>query len=63
MQVDLDVVDIDPSMVTIAIEWFGFSPDDRMRAHVADGIEFLKSEAEKGWSFVASCIMHITYEL
>ena len=44
------MVDIDPSMVTIATEWFGFAPDDRMRAHVADGLEFLKSEAEKGLS-------------
>ena len=51
IQVELDVVDIDPSMVTIATEWFGFCPDDTMRAHVADGLEFLKSEADKGLSF------------
>lgn len=47
-EVCLDVVDIDPEVVTIATEWFGFSPDDKMMAHVADGLQFVKEEKEKG---------------
>ena len=45
------MVDIDPTMVSIATDWFGFSPDDRMRVHVADGIDMIKSESEKGLQF------------
>lgn len=39
-------------MVSIAKEWFGFCPDDRMRVHVDDGIQFIKSESEKGLCYV-----------
>ena len=35
-------------MVSIATEWFGFVPDDKMRAHVADGIQMIASESNKG---------------
>ena len=51
LQIALDVVDIDPTMVSIATDWFGFSPDDRMRVHVADGIDMIKSESKKGLQF------------
>lgn len=47
-QVSLDVVDIDPEVVAIATEWFGFCPDDRLKVHVADGLAFVRKEAEKG---------------
>ena len=45
-------------MVSIATEWFGFVPDDKMRAHVADGIQMITSESNKGgvlFYFVCVC--------
>ncbi|XP_052790204.1 eEF1A lysine and N-terminal methyltransferase-like [Mya arenaria] len=47
-QVHLDVVDIDPEMVTVATEWFGFRPDDQLKVHVDDGLKFIQQEAKKG---------------
>lgn len=41
-------MDIDPEIVTIATEWFGFVPDDKLKAHVADGLEFIQAERTKG---------------
>lgn len=37
----IDSVDIDPAVVFVAREYFGFREDDRMRAHVADGRAFI----------------------
>ena len=51
LQVILDVVDIDSAMVSIATEWFGFAPDDKMRASVADGIQMITSESDKGYFY------------
>ena len=49
-------------MVSIATEWFGFVPDDKMRAHVADGLQMIASESKKGgvlfyFASVFSCLM------
>jgi spermidine synthase len=38
----IDVVDIDPEVVRIAREFFGFRPDARLRVHVADGRQFIE---------------------
>ena len=45
-------MDIDPSIVTIATDWFGFKEDDSLRCHVADGLEFIQKEVEKGKKFI-----------
>lgn len=38
----IDVVDIDPEVVYVAREFFGFREDSRMQAHVADGRQFIE---------------------
>lgn len=38
----IDSVDIDPLVVAVARDYFGFRDDDRMRAHVADGRAFIE---------------------
>lgn len=45
-KVCLDVVDIDAKMVSVASKWFGFGEDDRMTAHIADGLNFIQECAE-----------------
>ncbi|XP_078497199.1 eEF1A lysine and N-terminal methyltransferase [Lissotriton helveticus] len=44
----VDVVEIDPSMLEVACRWFGFCQGDRMKVHIADGLEYLNSLATKG---------------
>ncbi|XP_054977601.1 eEF1A lysine and N-terminal methyltransferase isoform X1 [Sorex araneus] len=34
----VDAVELDPSMLAVATEWFGFSPSDRLQVHIADGL-------------------------
>lgn len=38
----IDAVDIDPDVVHVSKEYFGFREDERMRAHVADGRGFIE---------------------
>lgn len=45
-QTKTDVVDIDPTMVSIATNWFEFKEDERLKTHVADGLDFIKKESE-----------------
>jgi spermidine synthase len=42
----IDVVDIDPDVVHVAREYFGFREDEKLRAHVADGRQFVESVRE-----------------
>ena len=42
----IDVVDIDPDVVHVAREYFGFREDENLRAHVADGRQFVESVRE-----------------
>lgn len=44
---DIDVVEIDPGVVSTAREWFGFREDERLRVSVKDGREFIKGAREK----------------
>ena len=39
----IDVVDIDPDVVQVAKDFFGFTEDGNMRAHVADGRKFVEA--------------------
>ena len=42
----IDVVDIDPDVVHVAREYFGFREDASLRAHVGDGRKFVESVRE-----------------
>ncbi|XP_066117257.1 eEF1A lysine and N-terminal methyltransferase [Saccopteryx bilineata] len=41
----IEAVEIDPSMLEVATQWFGFSQSDRMKVHVADGLDYITSLA------------------
>ncbi|WP_163861193.1 spermidine synthase [Myxococcus eversor] len=43
-QARIDVVDIDPDVVDVAREYFGFREDERLKAHVADGRAFIEAK-------------------
>jgi spermidine synthase len=40
---EIDAVDIDPGVVEVAKKFFGFREDERMRAHVGDGRQFIEN--------------------
>ncbi|MGD0338771.1 MAG: fused MFS/spermidine synthase [Bacteroidota bacterium] len=42
----LDVVEIDPAVVSLAQQWFGFLPDERMQVHVADGRMYIRETSK-----------------
>ena len=41
----IDAVEIDPSMLQVATQWFGFSQSNRMKVHIADGLDYITSLA------------------
>ncbi|XP_059731445.1 eEF1A lysine and N-terminal methyltransferase isoform X3 [Bos indicus] len=43
----IHAVEIDPSMLEVATQWFGFSQSDRMKVHIADGLDFITRLAEE----------------
>jgi spermidine synthase len=43
----IDTVDIDPGVVQVAKDYFGFKEDDRLRAHVQDGRSFIEQCDER----------------
>ncbi|KAM9111226.1 eEF1A lysine and N-terminal methyltransferase isoform 4-T4 [Megaptera novaeangliae] len=43
----IDAVEIDPSMLQVATQWFGFSQSNRMKVHIADGLDYISSLAEE----------------
>ncbi|XP_012513220.1 PREDICTED: methyltransferase-like protein 13 isoform X2 [Propithecus coquereli] len=44
----VDAVEIDPSMLEVATQWFGFSQSDRMKVHIADGLDYISNLAGRG---------------
>lgn len=38
----IEVVEIDPAIVEVAQEWFGFRPDERLEVHVDDGRAYIE---------------------
>ncbi|XP_060630351.2 eEF1A lysine and N-terminal methyltransferase [Anolis sagrei] len=50
LQCCIDVVEIDPAMLEVATHWFGFSQDDRLKVHIADGLAYVASLATKALS-------------
>jgi spermidine synthase len=49
---DIDVVEIDPLVVAVAHEWFGFMSDERLRIHTADGRAFIEAAPPDRWDLV-----------
>ena len=45
----IEVVELDPEIVRIATQWFGFNPDDRLKVTVADGLDYIATLAEQGY--------------
>jgi spermidine synthase len=48
----IDVVEIDPLVVEVAQEYFGFTPDDHLRAHVGDGRAFVEEAPPGSWDLI-----------
>lgn len=49
---DIDVVEIDPLVVEVAQEYFGFTPGPGLRVHVADGRVFLEQASPGSWDLI-----------
>ncbi|XP_068921683.1 eEF1A lysine and N-terminal methyltransferase isoform X1 [Petaurus breviceps papuanus] len=43
----IDAVEIDPSMLEVATRWFGFTQSDRMKVHIADGLDYITNLARE----------------
>lgn len=41
----VDAVEIDPSMLEVATQWFGFCESNRMKVHLADGLDYISNLA------------------
>lgn len=48
----IDVVEIDPLVVDVAREYFGFIPDRGLRVHVGDGRAFLEEAPPGSWDLI-----------
>jgi len=48
---EIDVAEIDPGVVDVAKQFFGFREDERTRAHVGDGRQFIE-KARQGYDIV-----------
>ncbi|XP_026542706.1 methyltransferase-like protein 13 [Notechis scutatus] len=47
VQCSVDVVEIDSAMLEVATRWFGFSPGDRLKIHIADGLVYVANLTAK----------------
>lgn len=48
----IEVVEIDPLVIRVAREWFGFETDARMRVHEADGRAFIEASPLGRWALI-----------
>src|SRR5256885_9865150 len=48
----IDVAEIDPEVVDVAKKFFGFVEDERMRAHVGDGRQFIERAPPGGYDII-----------
>lgn len=55
LQINIDVVELDPVMKEIAVNYFDFVEDDRQRCIIADGVDFIRQAAIDGSIFVSLC--------
>ncbi|XP_015687502.1 eEF1A lysine and N-terminal methyltransferase isoform X2 [Protobothrops mucrosquamatus] len=47
LQCSVDVVEIDSAMLEVATRWFGFSPGDRLKIYIADGLVYVANLTAK----------------
>ncbi|XP_035577962.1 eEF1A lysine and N-terminal methyltransferase-like isoform X1 [Zalophus californianus] len=56
----VDAVEIDPSMLEVATQWFGFSQSDRMKVHIADGLDYITSLAgREAWPYYSVVVFDV----
>lgn len=48
----IDVVEIDPLVVEVARDWFGFRTDSLMRVHVGDGRAYIEAADSASWDLI-----------
>lgn len=48
----IDVVEIDPVIVDVAQEWFGFTPDSAMVVHTGDGRAFIENAPSRTYDLI-----------
>jgi spermidine synthase len=48
----IDVAEIDPDVVDVAKKFFGFVEDERMRAHVGDGRQFIENARQADYDII-----------
>lgn len=46
--VTVEVVELDPVVMQVAKEWFGFRPDDRLTVCLGDGLERVSALEKEG---------------
>lgn len=46
--VTVEVVELDPAVLEVAKEWFGFRPDDRLAVTLGDGLERICALEKEG---------------
>ncbi|KAL9237830.1 hypothetical protein vseg_012333 [Gypsophila vaccaria] len=54
----VEVVELDPAVLTLAKEYFGFGEDDHLKVHIADGIQFLRNRLSSTLQTVADTERH-----
>uniref|UniRef100_A0A914WFM6 Uncharacterized protein n=1 Tax=Plectus sambesii TaxID=2011161 RepID=A0A914WFM6_9BILA len=52
-KINITVVELDSVVMEMAEKWFEFRPDARLRCHVGDGIDYLRTEAVQGHKYDA----------
>lgn len=51
--ITVEVVELDPAVLEVATEWFGFRPDDRLTVTIGDGLERIAALENEGWEKLA----------
>ncbi|XP_023235976.1 methyltransferase-like protein 13 [Centruroides sculpturatus] len=46
-QIYIDVVELDEEILKIAVEWFGLELSEKLKVHIADGIDFINNCAQR----------------
>ncbi|KAG0456449.1 hypothetical protein HPP92_024237 [Vanilla planifolia] len=47
---DIEVIELDPVVVVVARDYFGFKEDQRLKVHIGDGIKFIRSKVAESSS-------------
>lgn len=44
----MDIIELDPEIVSVAEKFFGFTVNERVKVEVCDGIEYVKNAYQAG---------------